>query len=281
MTKIHTACKDCIFAQYEDKTQTGCSFGRIEKFRNTGVEVIEVYDDDKEFFVIDGRTCNAYTNKNYKFYKENKDKKLNALIELVQQQIELRLSVVVMIISEDNIDKTIFSLLNQDMKPNQVLFVFNCHTILPQDIHPKLLELIGNRFTWRMCNIVERNDVGGLVSPERALDIIINQIKGNYFTLLKSGQELPKDFIYSINHSLNEEVKQFIMLKENTNGVGLTIQTNVYKHPMVNGNVPAIGPDENGNEIPPTAFQRIIKFANETGHESFIKEVGEICSSLL
>jgi hypothetical protein len=51
-----TSCKNCIFAIYDGKTQIGCEDNRIEKF---GDEVIEVYDDSREFYVIK-RLCNLY-----------------------------------------------------------------------------------------------------------------------------------------------------------------------------------------------------------------------------
>lgn len=56
-----TSCKDCIFAIYDDKTQIGCEDDRINKFKDS---VIEAYDDDKEFYVID-RICNLHRKKTW------------------------------------------------------------------------------------------------------------------------------------------------------------------------------------------------------------------------
>ena len=47
---IHTPCKSCVFALYEDKTQTDCGLNYISKYRQKdNVEVLEAYDNDKEF----------------------------------------------------------------------------------------------------------------------------------------------------------------------------------------------------------------------------------------
>ena len=51
-----TSCKNCIFAIYDQNTQIGCEDNRITKF---GDDVIEAYDDSKEFYVIE-RLCNLY-----------------------------------------------------------------------------------------------------------------------------------------------------------------------------------------------------------------------------
>lgn len=58
-----TSCKECVFAKYEDKTQIGCVADRIIKFQNLN-NVIEAYDDDKEFYVING-FCNYYRTKQW------------------------------------------------------------------------------------------------------------------------------------------------------------------------------------------------------------------------
>ena len=46
--KVHTSCADCIFAEYDEKTQTGCSFDRVEKFRSSGCEVVDAEDTPAE-----------------------------------------------------------------------------------------------------------------------------------------------------------------------------------------------------------------------------------------
>ena len=46
-----TSCKDCKFAIYEGKTQTGCEAGRAEIYMEKGM-ALEAYDKDKEFYVI-------------------------------------------------------------------------------------------------------------------------------------------------------------------------------------------------------------------------------------
>lgn len=59
--KYQTSCKDCIFAIYEDKTQVNCACERIKMFKE---KVLECYDNDKEFYVIDG-LCNLKRSKTW------------------------------------------------------------------------------------------------------------------------------------------------------------------------------------------------------------------------
>lgn len=55
---IKTSCKNCIFAAYDNKTQTGCIANRLEKFDDL---IIEAYDEEKEFYVVKS-FCNYYRN---------------------------------------------------------------------------------------------------------------------------------------------------------------------------------------------------------------------------
>lgn len=54
---IHTPCKECVFAEYEGNTQKSCAAGMLDKFKKSGYEIIEVYDDEQEFFVVNNKKC--------------------------------------------------------------------------------------------------------------------------------------------------------------------------------------------------------------------------------
>lgn len=70
--KYQTNCQDCLCAEYEGKTQTGCALNRIEIFKDRG-EVSEVYDaENREFYIID-RICNGYRDPNWNGGKLDKD----------------------------------------------------------------------------------------------------------------------------------------------------------------------------------------------------------------
>lgn len=76
---IKTSCKNCAFAIYEDRSQIACAFNRISKFDKN--DIIEAYDDQKEFYVIN-RSCN--------YYRSNKSN--YASVDLKKVQAESALS---------------------------------------------------------------------------------------------------------------------------------------------------------------------------------------------
>jgi len=64
VSSIHTACRNCVFAEFKNKVQTGCSLNKLDDYRNAGIDLVEVYDKDgTEFFLVDGRFCLFYRNK--------------------------------------------------------------------------------------------------------------------------------------------------------------------------------------------------------------------------
>jgi hypothetical protein len=60
INSIHTPCKDCVFAIYDNNTQTDCAINYIEKYKNKNVQILEAYDDAKEFYIINGKKCLGY-----------------------------------------------------------------------------------------------------------------------------------------------------------------------------------------------------------------------------
>ena len=55
---VKTLCRDCIFAEWDKNNQTGCSIGRLDKYKELDcVFDCEEGEEDKKFFMINGRYC--------------------------------------------------------------------------------------------------------------------------------------------------------------------------------------------------------------------------------
>lgn len=57
---VHTPCKNCVFAKYDGNTQIDCSLDFISKLRHNNTEILEAYDNEKEFYVINNKKCIGY-----------------------------------------------------------------------------------------------------------------------------------------------------------------------------------------------------------------------------
>lgn len=124
---IHTPCKKCVFAQYENKTQTGCHLQYLDIYKQQNTEIIAAFDDDLEFNIINRKKCIGYRENSWftQFGLENasiKDKldKFNGLNHIDYFMI-------VNLDSEDINDQRI-SALSQEInglhiKPQKIIFV--------------------------------------------------------------------------------------------------------------------------------------------------------------
>jgi hypothetical protein len=78
LKSIHTSCKDCIFANYLALTQIGCKANQLDLFKQNGIDIVEAYDDEQEFYIINGKQCLFYRPSEWKgdFDKARKEIKL-------------------------------------------------------------------------------------------------------------------------------------------------------------------------------------------------------------
>lgn len=267
--KIHTSCKNCVFAVYNEGTitQSDCKLNRLESFKQQNTEVLEVYDAEKEFYVINGRVCNTFRDKNSKWAGKHEGKE----IATVKEEIKLKMTVMVNIVNGD-IEKTAESIKNQTVKPEMVLFINNQDNIKPSEIHSKLWKTLGNEVTWRITRILERNN-GEHPRKERAVDVAFGQAKGTFYTLLDTGDILPSNFIESVDRALNEKLMQFVMLKPKK-GIGLVVSNQV--HLIIDGNAPVL---RDSNAI--DNIEAKVKLLAEDNEQPYlIKSVEEICPNL-
>lgn len=124
-----TPCDKCVFATWNQdtewhKTQTGCHFDRINKFKHRRTKVEEVKGDDKDYFKI-------YTFCNYlrdQEWAENQEKKeFSDLVNAVENDNKIKYTgIIINEDKEDSIDlikKSITSFLNEESKPEKILVI--------------------------------------------------------------------------------------------------------------------------------------------------------------
>lgn len=101
ISAVHTPCKKCVFAQYDNTTQTGCYLGYIEIYIHNNEQIIEAYDEDSEFFVINNKKCIGYRENSW-FEKREVD--INSLEDKVKKYQESNYAHYVAVINLKNID---------------------------------------------------------------------------------------------------------------------------------------------------------------------------------
>jgi len=220
--RVHTPCKNCIFATYEGNTQIGCSIYELDYYRKQGAEILEVYDKDKEFFVINNRRCIFL--RDYNWAKD----KSQPYTYYIHKEIEMKYqAIIVADNSFEDIKKTIKSLIDQDLPPIHISVIRPKHSsIRPRKI-AELLQETG--VEWRVENMMNPQH-----SIEHHIDIIISFVPKPHYVVFQAGFIVPKHTFNHINHSILYHNFPYLALLPNSTNNGFL--TSRYIHQLFQGN---------------------------------------------
>lgn len=192
--KIHTSCKDCIFAEYNGITQIGCQFGLIEKHK----DVIEAYDNEKEFYIINQRIClNKRTQEWAERFKGRNLKKV------VINQLELKWHPIIFFNNTANLLKSIDSIKKQKIQPIHVTVINPAASPVPAH---KITKWIKGFASWRVQGMEDE------ISRYDQIDLVIDKYRYPLYFIIDAGFELDSNMINKLNTLINEELLTFGMI---------------------------------------------------------------------
>ena len=233
--EVVTSCAACCFADYEDKTQVGCELGRIEKFQEKGTKVIEAEDGEKEFYVVH-RLCTSYREEDWAEYWKDKEKR-------VKKEIAVRVNFIVPINEDDTLEglqKTLLSIATQEEFEAVKVITMNNSNKDNFDIVHKLNEVFGSYA--EQTSYLNKSEegttfVGGSMVEKSSdfwtlLEASFAFVVNGYYAVFNCGTEVPPDFLKTINHAINENLEQVLMIEPFDEGSydGLTISCALHKY---------------------------------------------------
>ncbi len=269
MSNLHTSCKDCFYAIYEEsgKTQTGCHFNKLEKLKNNNINVVESYDNDKEFFVLEKHACMAYRTKSSMIAA---NQSIEESMQLTRKQMSPKITAVINVTdkNKDGLKKTIEQISNQDVKFYEVIFCISGN-IKPSQIISAINEL-KCEFKWNIKQILDEYWLGS-----RAINLSVQKSKSTYFATFNVGFDIPKTFVKEIDEAICDQMKRFIVLNGvDEEGNGSVYQT--YAFNALRGNEEAFIEEEN-NKPAHTFLEKINYLAVQSNLTHLIKKCEEIC----
>tara|TARA_B100000029_G_scaffold148668_1_gene143932 strand:+ start:13004 stop:13795 length:792 start_codon:yes stop_codon:yes gene_type:complete len=247
--KVIASCKGCFFAHKIGITQVGCELNKIQSFRDAGAQIVEAEDEAEEFFIID-RFCSTYRTKDWADSVE--DTKAQILLET-----SIPVNFIVLHSTQSTIDDlevTLKDIQKQDNKPISVSIV-----VQDKDIED------GFGLRHRTHEYLDRIDVKFYIvtmldkecEELEMVDEAFNKCVNGYYSVFRSGSNIPQNFIMKINEAVNIDLEPLSMIRPKDDINGLTVQCVVHK--FLNGNY----------KIP--VQKKIELFAEETDRLSFIK----------
>jgi hypothetical protein len=218
---IHTCCKNCVFSKYENTTQIGCELNFIEKYKTLGSEILEAYDEDLEFYVINNKKCLGYREDSY-FKKRNMDKV--DIKEKIDYFYKTNTINYLLVINLKYFNETSFDLLKNEIKnlpigPKKVIFIrySNQAPAFEYNVVQKFLQETSLGCEWRLQTMLSSD-----LNDTEILHNIINLNKKYRFVLnINELTDNIKDLVFQANDIVHNNLGHFHILsnKNKTNKI--------------------------------------------------------------
>lgn len=283
--RIHTSCKDCVFATYDEDTQTGCRAGRLDKYRQNGSDIIEAFDNEKEFFVINKKLCNLNRDRNSEWAQKHVGR------ELDQARSEVCLKVIIIVMLDaglilDELEKTAASLVHQTVPPFSVIFFNHQKAVSVAKIHDVLWKTVGNKITWRMAQNKTKKADGTFPNIKEAVGLYLDNLPNpavsttpcaSYYSIFKAGFAVPPTFIEDLDAAMNDDMQMFRVLRPVDDINGLTCQVFTHQTPQVGGWDKWIFDD---GTVVDNIVDKLHEISLETNNPALVKNVGDVCRNI-
>lgn len=175
LEKAYTSCKECAFAEYDGITQTGCTIQKLNQHKQNNAQIVEVYDNEAEFYLVNGVFC-VYK-RSHRWSKRYDDPQAQLLKEIA-------LDYNAIIFANDSIDdfrSTLMSLKDQRYQPSHITAIRYPGTPnLPYEYQLS----IQNAFPveWRISNVTDKS-----LSKNAMVDMTTDIIKKKVYTVCDAG----------------------------------------------------------------------------------------------
>lgn len=232
---IHTPCKSCVFATYENNTQTGCHLNYIEKYKSNGTDILEAYDADKEFYIINGKKCIGYREngwfEQYGLQNASLEEKERKLKESNHIDYVLVINFIEIGDSDQDISNIKSALSSLTMHPARIVFVRG-----PEGSETTIYASIQKLMTdskidckWRIQTMVDDS-----ISNENILHGVVNENKSYRFVchMKKSNCDNLNRIVEAANDIVYNQLEKFIVLTDPDNSCVL-FGSGVYRFSLV------------------------------------------------
>lgn len=192
IAEINTPCKYCAFGLWVDKTQVGCVAERLKQFKDANVELVECFDDEAEFFVINGRNCNYFRNVN-----TLGDFDVMELLKQVKEETTIKCDLILMANDLAKLENSIGAVKSWTVKPNTLILLNNNYTT--QEIIDVVTETkyIGK---WKI-----------VTKQEDMVDLWVGAQKcESKWFIMGNPLEMDKDVIEKVDNLLNVKMEKFV-----------------------------------------------------------------------
>ena len=202
---LQTSCKECLFAIYDKDTQTGCVANRIDMFHNMpeGDAVIEAYDKEKEFFVIDS-LCNYFRPPKWNGGKP----------DLEKAKKESQTSFTILICADDMTKEAMpsikESIRNIDYPVDKMSIIIS-HDI---ELSVEKKRVVRSMYEFFASELRIQSSINAYLRPESQAYEAFRKADCLYFIKISPNDVLPKNMMKEIDDHLNLRATRAVMFSD-------------------------------------------------------------------
>jgi hypothetical protein len=246
--RLIVPCKPCVFAQWDGKTQIGCRAGMLDKLKDNGAEIIEVYDTETESYVIKNRVCMM---RRLSGWRERwADKDIDALLEIADKEVYRAITTELLVYvgpnwSEHEVAKgltiTLDSVVKEEVKPIRITFITNNSMRISKMVRAvKKYELMtpqGSKLPpWFVEYITDRTDDDQMIQDRAAIDIFAKtKCIAPYYIIAECGKPVRQNIFSYIKEKVIREMKMVLCERGDDDGLHNEI-VHVGVHMYLRGN---------------------------------------------
>lgn len=215
LNQIHTACRSCCFAMWnpestEKPEQIGCELNMLNKFaRADEVSVVPAYDENCEFYIVNGRTCPTFRDVAGPWYEKNKENKF----EQIAREFCLHATTLLIVENKNSLDEVVNcvrKLAELPYLPKEVVIVLSGATFTIGELHAAVMTLTPLPFDWCLTHVVDP------ISLTHAIDCGVNRMsKGNFYWVVLPHLPIKENQLELANHMLTNKLERFCVLHDN------------------------------------------------------------------
>lgn len=232
INKIHTPCKDCVFAKYENNTQINCELDYISKYKNKNIEVLEAYDDNKEFYIINGKKCIGY--RENKWF-DNFDLKDASIEDKIKKFHELNSLDYLLIIDLKNInleqlEDILVQVSGLQILPKKLIMIrYADNAGFPYEILKNLLDKYVTKYKWRIQTILDQ-----LLEYHNVLKNIVSLNSNRFIVSITQSNKDIHNIVKYTNKIVHHDLDQFNIIA-NQNKSCIVFSRGLYAFEAFNG----------------------------------------------
>lgn len=226
---IHTCCKKCVFAIFDDKTQIDCALKYIDTYKTNNIEVLEAYDEDLEFYIINKKKCIGYREPKWFESLGMKNTSLEEKITRYKDMnvIDYHLIVNTKTFDLDALKLFFYNLSKINIKPKKLTIIryLDKKLLLPYKEIELLIKKYNISYLWKIQTIIDKD-----ISDQDILhQIIVQNPKYRFVLYADNSTDTLNDLVNIANNIVYNKLDQFFILATQ-NKQNIIFSSGVYRY---------------------------------------------------